>query len=165
LNIFNNIRQILIDKKLVIFSEPKSFPPSLTNVERAFVHEMCQDFGLKSKSFGKGDDRFLTVFKKDADEHSIILGNKHSKLKLSSGSSQKIQQFLNECPLVQKEIELMALYTNSGSSGTERSEKSNSKKLKLYTHPAERLVNPIFCLLILDTPEHDDSENRSPELA
>ena len=36
----------------------------MTNVERAFIHQLAQTMGLKSKSDGKGEDRFLTVTKK-----------------------------------------------------------------------------------------------------
>ena len=36
----------------------------MTNVERAFIHQLAQTMGLKSKSDGKGEERFLTVTKK-----------------------------------------------------------------------------------------------------
>lgn len=40
------------------------FPSSFTAEERAFVHKYCQTLGLKSKSRGKGSNRFLTAYKK-----------------------------------------------------------------------------------------------------
>ncbi|XP_077514316.1 3'-5' RNA helicase YTHDC2-like isoform X2 [Amblyomma americanum] len=40
------------------------FPSSFTAEERAFVHRYCQSLGLKSKSRGKGSNRFLTAYKK-----------------------------------------------------------------------------------------------------
>lgn len=40
-----------------------SFPSNLSNVERKFLHALAQELGLKSKSRGKGDDRYITVTK------------------------------------------------------------------------------------------------------
>lgn len=40
-----------------------SFPSNLSNVERKFLHALAQELGLKSKSRGKGEDRFITVTK------------------------------------------------------------------------------------------------------
>ncbi|XP_078688329.1 3'-5' RNA helicase YTHDC2-like isoform X2 [Branchiostoma floridae x Branchiostoma belcheri] len=42
------------------------FPSSLTSVERAFIHRYCQSLGIKTKSRGKGSNRYLTIFKKDS---------------------------------------------------------------------------------------------------
>jgi ATP-dependent RNA helicase DHX36 len=39
------------------------FPPDLTNTERKFVHELCIQLGLKSKSTGKGEARHIVVTK------------------------------------------------------------------------------------------------------
>ncbi|CAM9232255.1 unnamed protein product, partial [Choristocarpus tenellus] len=41
-----------------------SFPPTLDNTSRKFIHEAVKRLGLRSKSKGKGDQRFITVFKK-----------------------------------------------------------------------------------------------------
>ena len=41
--------------------ETITFPPTLTNVERQFVHGAVAALGLASKSHGKGDDRRLSV--------------------------------------------------------------------------------------------------------
>ena len=40
-----------------------AFPPNLSNVERCFVHQVAQEMSLNTKSFGKNEDRYLTVFK------------------------------------------------------------------------------------------------------
>jgi len=40
------------------------FSNDLSSEERALVHTRCQKFGLKHKSHGKGDDRYLVVSKK-----------------------------------------------------------------------------------------------------
>ena len=41
-----------------------AFSPNLTSDERKFVHKIAQEFGLKSKSQGKDEKRFITVLKK-----------------------------------------------------------------------------------------------------
>ena len=41
-----------------------SFPPSLTAEQRAFVHQECERLGLRSKSFGEGEDRHCVVMRK-----------------------------------------------------------------------------------------------------
>lgn len=43
------------------------FSASLTSDERKFVHKISQDFGLKSKSQGVGEKRFITVLKKSSN--------------------------------------------------------------------------------------------------
>ena len=40
------------------------FPPNLTNHERAIVHNECKKYGFVSKSFGKGSDRAVCIFKR-----------------------------------------------------------------------------------------------------
>lgn len=39
------------------------FSNKLSKEERALVHKLCTKYGLKHKSFGKGDDRYLVVSK------------------------------------------------------------------------------------------------------
>jgi ATP-dependent RNA helicase DHX36 len=41
-----------------------TFPPDLSNHDRAIVHAECKKLGLHSKSTGKGESRAVTVFKK-----------------------------------------------------------------------------------------------------
>lgn len=38
-----------------------SFPASLSKNERVFVHKMADELGLKSKSYGKDENRYITV--------------------------------------------------------------------------------------------------------
>jgi hypothetical protein len=40
-----------------------TLPPDLTNTQRKFVHELSKRLGLKSKSYGKGEDRKVVVSK------------------------------------------------------------------------------------------------------
>lgn len=50
--------RIKIEKKIIQFVESENssyeFPASLTNVERAFVHNLAPKYNLKTKSHGKG---------------------------------------------------------------------------------------------------------------
>ncbi|KAL1448826.1 hypothetical protein WDU94_000081 [Cyamophila willieti] len=62
----------LILKNFIYNSESKEyeFPSCYNNVQRAYVHELAKQYGLKSKSRGKGSGRYLTVYKRDGS--SII---------------------------------------------------------------------------------------------
>lgn len=40
------------------------FPSDLTSTDRKLVHQLCQRYHLKHKSFGKNDDRYLVVSRK-----------------------------------------------------------------------------------------------------
>lgn len=57
----------LILQKFRLKEEQKEFefPSSLTSAERAYIHRYCHHLGLKSKSRGKGANRYLTVYKKE----------------------------------------------------------------------------------------------------
>eukprot|EP00873_Tetraselmis_striata_P025125 jgi/Tetstr1/445389/TSEL_033175.t1 len=57
-----NIIQVLQDFQASEQSE-YSFPPTLTNDDRAVVHNECKKYGFQSRSYGKGENRRLTVFK------------------------------------------------------------------------------------------------------
>lgn len=47
--------------------EQLAFPASLSPDDRKFIHKIAQEFGLKSKSQGGGDNRFITVLKKKSN--------------------------------------------------------------------------------------------------
>ncbi len=47
------------------------FGAELTADERKFVHKVSQDFGLKSKSQGKDEKRFITVLKKKGNTQKV----------------------------------------------------------------------------------------------
>jgi HrpA-like RNA helicase len=44
-----------------------SFPADLDKTERKFIHKICEELGLKSKSRGQGEKRFITVTKATAE--------------------------------------------------------------------------------------------------
>ena len=47
-----------------------TLPADLTNTQRKYVHELAKKLGLKSKSYGKGDDRKVVVSKIDDSKGS-----------------------------------------------------------------------------------------------
>eukprot|EP00884_Botryococcus_braunii_P000922 jgi/Botrbrau1/10830/Bobra.0025s0009.1 len=59
--------RISITEQLEIFQRSPdiklTFPPGLSNHDRAVVHAECKKYGFTSKSFGKGDARCVTIFK------------------------------------------------------------------------------------------------------
>jgi HrpA-like RNA helicase len=55
--------RLLTDLRDGMDTEAITFPPTLSNVQRAFIHKEAINFGLVSKSRGKGEARQLTVSK------------------------------------------------------------------------------------------------------
>jgi len=70
-------------------------PSSLLSTERAYVHKLASEMGFQSKSRGKGQARYLTVFKK---EGSTIVA-KDAFLDLSPGSQRLISSLFARFPL------------------------------------------------------------------
>lgn len=109
--------RIKLTKLLMNLREDEStdkleFPPSLTNTERKFVHELCAQLGLKSKSTGKGEARHIIVSKlvqakKDVDGEEDI-----PELNVGKQGLQVLQKHLERFPPT--EVEAMeALETGS----------------------------------------------------
>eukprot|EP00092_Neocalanus_flemingeri_P000813 GFUD01000866.1.p1 GENE.GFUD01000866.1~~GFUD01000866.1.p1 ORF type:complete len:1316 (+),score=569.14 GFUD01000866.1:71-3949(+) len=74
-------------------------PSSFLSTERAYVHKLATEMGLQSKSRGKGQARYLTVFKK---ERSTIVA-KDAVLELSEGSLRLIRSLLSRHPVSARE--------------------------------------------------------------
>ena len=74
------------------------FPSSLTANERAYVHRFCQDLGLISKSRGKGNKRFLTMYK--VKEESVTV---QSRFNMTKGSQNLINSLLNNYPVTSRD--------------------------------------------------------------
>jgi len=65
----SSIKRDSVEKTLVDFIRDDQqteirFSNDLTSEERAIVHMRCQKFGLRHKSHGKGEDRYLVVSKR-----------------------------------------------------------------------------------------------------
>lgn len=75
-----------------------TFPTTLTNIERKFLHKLAEELGLKSQSKGKGEDRCITVTKpvSNADQTLDEAPAGAALLKLSGKSVHLLnQQFGN----------------------------------------------------------------------
>ncbi|XP_049836121.1 3'-5' RNA helicase YTHDC2-like isoform X3 [Schistocerca gregaria] len=75
------------------------FPSSLTRIERAYIHMLARDIGLRSKSRGKGANRYLTVYKREGS--SIVQAD--AVFQLGRASRQHIFMVLHKYPLTNKE--------------------------------------------------------------
>jgi len=81
-----------------------NFPSSLLSTERAYVHKLAIEMGLQSKSRGKGQGRYLTVFKKE----SSTLCTRDAELDLSEESLRVAWSLLSRHPVSVKErVELL----------------------------------------------------------
>ena len=65
------------------FTEDLAFSALLGKEERAVIHKAAQKYGLKSKSHGKGDNRYLVV-SRNARQKLLMLksGMKHAQAEL-----------------------------------------------------------------------------------
>ena len=79
------------------------FPSSLLSTERAYVHKLATELGLASKSRGKGQTRYLTVFKK---EGSTLLA-RDAELSLSDSCLRMCASLLQRAPVTAKERALL----------------------------------------------------------
>merc|ERR1719322_217624 len=76
-----------------------SLPSSLLSTERAYVHKIAIEMGLQSKSRGKGQARYITVFKK---EKSTIVA-RDATLDLSDESRRVLNGLLTRCPVTSRD--------------------------------------------------------------
>ncbi|KAH0950534.1 hypothetical protein HN011_001845 [Eciton burchellii] len=90
-------------KKLLDTPDQKEleFPSSYTAEERAYIHELARGLGLKSKSRGKGINRFLTVYKREGS--TIVQAD--AVIKLQKASKQNICNLTQTFPLNHKECQ------------------------------------------------------------
>ena len=97
----------------IIFFTEMEFPPNLSNVERCFVHQVAQEMGLKTKSYGKNQDRFLTVFK-HSEQTTFEENIKYCSLEsMDSNLQEKIEDYLLKNPLNKGEIDILEKFSSS----------------------------------------------------
>lgn len=75
------------------------FPSSLTSEERAYIHQVAVQLSLKSKSRGKGANRYLTVYKREGS--TIVQAD--AVFQLLQSSRQNVFLLLHKYPLTNKE--------------------------------------------------------------
>ncbi|XP_063383096.1 3'-5' RNA helicase YTHDC2-like [Cydia fagiglandana] len=92
--------KIQLDKFLSDENETElKFPTFLSAQERGFIHETVAKLGLKSKSRGKGVNRYITIYKRIG---STIIQN-DAKLILDSNMRCSITELFNTFPITSKE--------------------------------------------------------------
>ncbi|KAL7498658.1 hypothetical protein ACHAWT_006480 [Skeletonema menzelii] len=57
------LTQVLMNLRETDNQDSITMPPDLTNTQRKFVHELARQLGLKSKSYGKGEERRVVISK------------------------------------------------------------------------------------------------------
>lgn len=57
------LTQVLMNLRETENQDSITMPPDLTNTQRKFVHELSRQLGLKSKSYGKGEERRVVISK------------------------------------------------------------------------------------------------------
>uniref|UniRef100_A0A1J3JM66 Putative ATP-dependent RNA helicase YTHDC2 n=1 Tax=Noccaea caerulescens TaxID=107243 RepID=A0A1J3JM66_NOCCA len=68
------------------------FDSSLSNTERGIIHQMCRQMGMGSKSSGSGDQRCLTIFRREAK--SSVLDRRNGKRDGKGGDKQSSKEKL-----------------------------------------------------------------------
>ncbi|XP_055534497.1 3'-5' RNA helicase YTHDC2-like [Wyeomyia smithii] len=90
------IDKFVQDEKLNEFD----FPASFTREHRAYIHDYVKNKSLKSRSHGKGNLRYLTIYKSNI----LSLIHDDASLNMSENSSKMIQMLLHKQGGFQKEI-------------------------------------------------------------
>ena len=97
--------RIKIEKQLDGFCRSANrelqFPPSLTSEERRFVHAHAPKLGLKTKSQGKGAERFLTVWK---PQRVVALAEDAPRLDLARDASVVLDAHFKAHPCTPEEL-------------------------------------------------------------
>ena len=57
------LTEVLLNFRETDSQDSITMPPDLTNTQRKFVHELAKQLGLKSKSYGKGEERRVVINK------------------------------------------------------------------------------------------------------
>ncbi|XP_006812648.1 3'-5' RNA helicase YTHDC2-like, partial [Saccoglossus kowalevskii] len=86
------------------------FPSSLTATERAYIHRLCPELGLTSKSRGKSSNRYLTIFKKDCNKMPCSVAT----YQMTRNSRHQIHGLLQRFPVTNKERQELQQRTERG---------------------------------------------------
>lgn len=105
-----------------------TFESGLSNHERAVIHEVCKKMGLKSKSYGKGDARRLTVFKHGGEslkDQSVV-----TPLVFSADAHAAVQQLFCSYPPTENEASWKFEDMPASEGGASKSRKSKQYAFK-----------------------------------
>jgi len=88
------LTQVLINFRETDNQDSITMPPDLTNTQRKFVHELAKQLGLKSKSYGKGEERRVVINK-------ILAAGGMDSMMGSISIDQKERRNENDLPLAE----------------------------------------------------------------
>ncbi|XP_039247577.2 3'-5' RNA helicase YTHDC2-like [Styela clava] len=91
--------ELKIDQFLAGDEQELEFPSSFSSTDRAYIHKICVQYGLKSKSKGKGVNRYMTIKKKKKNDHS----NSATLFNFGQNSSRVLHSLLHRWPVKLKE--------------------------------------------------------------
>lgn len=74
------------------------FPPTLTNTERKFMHELAGQLGLVSKSTGKGEDRRIVVRKRNETKKKMGEEEALPVLRVGRAGTEALKQHFQRFP-------------------------------------------------------------------
>ena len=103
-----------------------TMPADLTNTQRKYVHELAKKLGLKSKSYGKGDERKVVVSKVDENKKGVIDDDNTPILDIGPKGIEVLRKHLKRFP--PDEVERMES-VETGSSLLRQKEESNGVDL------------------------------------
>jgi hypothetical protein len=96
------LTKLLMDLREHSEQERLELPPTLTNTERKFVHQLAGQLGLVSKSTGKGEDRRICVSKrKQQGNKAAGAGEEQDEipvLRIGPRGSQALKEHLQRYP-------------------------------------------------------------------
>lgn len=110
--------------------EEVSFPSTLSNTERKFLHELAGKLGLKSRSSGKDENRFITVSKSDAEE--TLTQKEAIPLKLSPKSLAVLKTAMADISLENVNIAVKRAPQSQPSRGRRRNDNDIAQLRKVY---------------------------------
>uniref|UniRef100_UPI00358E29D8 3'-5' RNA helicase YTHDC2-like n=1 Tax=Myxine glutinosa TaxID=7769 RepID=UPI00358E29D8 len=90
-----------------------TFPSSMSSNERAYVHKLCHNLGIISKSKGKECNRVLTIYKRDISKKAL---SEKMLVLLEPRVFNETRAFVNRYPVTSKERAELQAHAESSAS-------------------------------------------------
>lgn len=140
--------RISTDEIIRIFLQDMSvqkytFPSNLTNVQRAYVHELARKFGLKSRSTGKEPNRCLNIMKINK-----LVTIDDFAVDLTAETIEQVHKLLSSFPLSQKELNDVEPYSQTNNDNRANPERASPDddpiacKTLVRLHDGKPLIPP-----------------------
>lgn len=129
-------KRMFLKQQLVEFrnndDESLRFPSTLTNTERKFIHKTAIELNLVSKSAGAGENRFITIWKRESDTAPISATNPAKKT-IPWELGAKARTAFSK-PEIERALELLEPFDERNLSALE-----NAKNRRASTYRVNRL--------------------------